>query len=289
MHRRNLIKQLSALGLATAIPRYTLAGLLNHTHDPEACKVAWKGLSDFAARRYVFRYIEPTKGLPKVFIYGDSISIGYTEFVRESLAGSADIYRLHVNGGDSSSFIHKMETLRKAMFHPFLSEGWEFNWDVIHFNVGLHDLKYIHEGKLNKKEGIQVLSPGTYASNLRKIIGYLQATYPGAKLVFATTTPVPEGEPGRVKGDAARYNEVALDVLKDHGEILVNDLYTFSVPVLEQHASGPGNVHFNSEGQRLQGMEVAKFLGRVLGVEPVDCPPVDEIRKKFTAYEKAVN
>ena len=287
MQRRILLKQLSALGLATVVPRSALAEFLYYEHDPETCKEAWKGLSDFAARRYVFRYIEPTKRLPKVFIYGDSISIGYTEFVRESLANSMDIYRLHVNGGDSSSLIEKMETLRKAMFHPFLSGGWEFNWDVIHFNVGLHDLKYLHERKLNKQDGKQVASPETYALNLRNIINYLQATYPGTKLVFATTTPVPEGEPGRFKGDAARYNKVALDVLKDHREILVNDLYTFSVPVLEQHAIGPGNVHFNNEGQRLQGMEVAKFLGRLLDIEPNECPPVDEIMKRFAEYEKA--
>jgi hypothetical protein len=35
------------------------------------------------------------------------------------------------------------------MFHPYYDEGWDFEWDLIHFNVGLHNLKYIVDGKLD--------------------------------------------------------------------------------------------------------------------------------------------
>jgi len=252
----------------------------------DICKDAWMGLCIPAASRYLYRYIKPVPGLPKVFIYGDSISIGYTEYVRASLEGKAWVYRLHENGGSSNEFIRKMETLRKAMFQPDLKHGWDFEWDVIHFNVGLHDLKYVVDRKLDKENGKQVSSLDTYENNLRSIINYLKNTYPNAILIFATTTPVPEGEPGRVAGDDKRYNKMALKVLKDHKDIIINDLHGFSIPVLEEYATRPGNVHFKPEGSRLLGIEVAKVIGDIAGIKPVECPSVDIIKELSGQYEE---
>ena len=82
--------------------------------------------------------------------------------------------------------------------------------------------------------------------------------------MFALTTPVPHGEPGRRAGDAARYNEVALKVLESHPEIVVNDLYSFTKPHHSEWWIKPGNVHFNPKGIRAQGEEVAKVLRQLL-------------------------
>jgi len=49
-------------------------------------------------------------------MYVDSISIGYTEYTRDTLDGKACEYRLQENGGRRNDFIRKMETLRKIMF-----------------------------------------------------------------------------------------------------------------------------------------------------------------------------
>jgi hypothetical protein len=49
----------------------------------------------------------------------------------------------------------------------------------------------------------------------------LKAT--GAKVIFATTTPVPPGTVGRVAGDEKAYNAVALDVMKELS-VPINDL-----------------------------------------------------------------
>lgn len=248
------------------------------------CRTAWNGLSKFTGKRYQFRYIEPKAGLPNVFIYGDSISIAYTEYARATLKGRANVYRLHENGASSHEFITKMETLRKAMFQPYLKGGWDFDWDVIHFNVGLHDLKYVLDGKLNVKEGEQVSSLQAYEKNLRSIIAYLKKTYPKAKLIFATTTPVPKGAEGRIAGDAKRYNEVALGVLGAHQDIQINDLHGFSMPALKEYTIDPTNVHYTEEGARLQGMEVAKIIAKTIGVEPGRCPSVSSIGEKIKKY-----
>ncbi len=285
MNRRESLKILGTVGLAALLPARLYSNAL--FKGCEACRQAWRNLGRFASERYQFRYIEPVEGLPNVFIYGDSISIGYTEYVRASLEGKASVYRLHENGGSSHDFIQKMETLRKAMFQPDLLQGWDFIWDVIHFNVGLHDLKYVVNGKLDKEHGKQVSSLETYGDNLRSIITYLKSNYPEAKLIFATTTPVPEGELGRFAGDAKRYNRVAMKVLKEHKDIVINDLYKFSLPVLENYAVRPGNVHFKPEGSRLQGIRVAEIIARELKIKPVDCPSVNVIAERSGLYEGA--
>ena len=153
-NRREFIKTISAFGLATFIPVNLFAEAFHQECD--VCKAAWNNLSKLNETRYQFRYIEPNPGLPKVFIYGDSISIGYTEYVRASLKGKADVIRLHVNGGSSHDLISKMETFRKSLFQPDLKGGWDFSWDVIHFNVGLHDLKYVLNGQLLQKLSYKV-------------------------------------------------------------------------------------------------------------------------------------
>lgn len=270
-------------GLASCMPTRTWGAVI-----PIACGVcekAWKSLGRFTKTRYQFRYIEPVANLPKVFIYGDSISIGYTEYVRASLEGKASVFRLHKNGQSSNDFVPNMEKLKTTMFQPYLEGGWNFKWDVIHFNVGLHDLKYMANGKMDKKRGVQVSSLELYATNLKKIINYLKTSYPKAKLVFATTTPVPDGEPGRVKGDAKKYNEVAIKVLKEHPDIIVNDLYSFSVPLLKKYAIGPGNVHYKEEGSRRQGIRVAKVIAKALDLKPNKCPSTEIITTRFKEYE----
>lgn len=210
------------------------------------------------AARPVFAFVEIKKDLAKVLIYGDSISIGYTPEARKVLAGKANVVRLYCNGGDSSSFITKMDAMHAAMTGENVEGGWDFEWDVIHFNVGLHDLKHMKDGKLDLKAP-QVSTTEVYEANLRKIVAYLKKTHPKASLVWCNTTAVPKGAGGRVPGDSAKYNKVAMRVMKDHPEIVVNDLFAFSKPFMVQ-----GNVHFKPVGCQAQGREVAKVISGVL-------------------------
>jgi len=229
---------------------------------------AWYGIAlrkKAEDKNAAFRFVENDSSLPNVLIYGDSISIAYTPVMRDLLEDKANVYRLHVNGGDSSSFIPKMDTLHATMQNPKLEGHWTHDWDVIQFNVGLHDLKYVvQRSKLDKVNGTQVSSLEDYEKNLREMIAYLRTSHPEAKLVYVLTTPVPEGEPGRHAGDAARYNQVAMKILKEHPDIVVNDLYSFTKPHHADWWTRPGNVHFNKKGIRAQGEEVARVLEGLL-------------------------
>lgn len=284
MNRRQSLKTLSNSFLVSLFPIQGFKKIISSGCD--TCKQAWISLGKLTSTRYIFRYIEPQEHLPKVFIYGDSISIGYTEFVRACLEDKATIHRLHMNGGSSSVFIRKMELIRRTMFQPFLKGGWDFDWDVIHFNVGLHDLKYVVNLRtLDKKNGTLMSSIETYEENLHQIIQYLKKTYPRTKLIFATTTVIPKNAAGRFEGDEIKYNEAALRVIKQYKNIIINDLYTASISTHKNHKLNEGNVHYNQEGYRELGIQVAKEIAKVLYIKPLECPPSREITLKARNYE----
>jgi lysophospholipase L1-like esterase len=222
----------------------------------QTTKAAWTKLVGNFAERAAFTYVENDASLPNVFIYGDSISIGYTPEVRAALAGKANVYRIHLNGGPSGSVIGKLDTMESTMRDPALADAWGFAWDVIHINVGLHDLKYVNDqNKLDVEKGKQVASIGEYQVNLRRIIARLQEAAPDAKLIFALTTKVPAESNGRHENGELAYNAAALEVLKRHPEIAVNDLRTASLP-WEQL----GNVHFKPDGIAAQAEHVAGVI-----------------------------
>lgn len=184
----------------------------------------------------------------RVLIIGDSISIGYFEPTKALLGEKADVYH---NPGNAQHTAHGLAQL----------ETWlgETPWDMIHFNHGLHDLKYADErGKLVAvTEGKQQIPIDEYARNLEALTLRLKQT--GAALIFATTTPVPEGAHGRVKGDEVRYNKVAQEIMTRHS-VPVNDLYSFALARLDA-IQQPNNVHFTEEGSQRLAEQVVKHIG----------------------------
>jgi len=195
--------------------------------------------------------IEDVPGLPRVLLIGDSISIGYTPPVRELLNGKANVHRPPVN---CASTLVGLKSL----------EAWlgDKKWDVIHFNWGLHDLKYIDEkgALVAVDKGKQQVPLDEYERNLRQLVQQLKKT--GAKLIWCATTPVPEGAAGRVPGDEVKYNEAAASVMKDNG-VEISDLHAFAASKLRdiQH---PKNVHFTTEGSRRLAEVVAAKIEKVL-------------------------
>jgi lysophospholipase L1-like esterase len=182
--------------------------------------------------------------LPRVLIIGDSISIGYTPALRELLKGKANVHRIPTNGGPTSNGIKNVE-------------AWlgKEKWDVIHFNFGLHDLKVMPDGK-HQVEREQ------YEQNLAALVDRFEKT--GAKVIWATTTPVPEGtlNPPRKFGDVAEYNAAAAKVMVEK-KVAINDLNAAVTPNIKT-LQKPHDVHYTAEGYKVLAAAAAKSIEAAL-------------------------
>ena len=199
--------------------------------------------------------------LPNVLIIGDSISIGYTRAVREKLTGKANVYR-PMNGkgpdncGDTTIGLNKID-------------GWlgKQKWDVIHFNWGLWDLCYRDpkakaQGNRNKATGKISTQPADYEKNLERLVKRLEAT--GAKLIWANTTLVPEGETGRYVGDDEKFNAIAARVMQKHS-IATDDLFTLTKGFAGKFSTKAGDVHYTPAGYEKIAEQVAAKIESSLG------------------------
>ncbi|MEZ6046947.1 MAG: SGNH/GDSL hydrolase family protein [Planctomycetaceae bacterium] len=205
---------------------------------------------------------EETK-LPRVLILGDSISIGYTPTVQELLKDEAVVLRPMSKDGEKNENCQGTNNGVEHIDRWLKIDGG--NWDVIHFNFGLHDLKRVNfkTGKnSNDSDDPHQADPETYGKQLEEIVGKLQAT--GAKLIFATTTPVPPGilKPHRDTEDPILYNAIALKIMEKHG-VAIDDLYAFAEPRLDE-IQRPVNVHFTPEGSEALGKVVAEKIRETL-------------------------
>ena len=181
--------------------------------------------------------------LPRVLLIGDSISIGYTMPTRKLLEGKANVHRIPTNGGPTTNGLKNIK--------KWLGDG---KWDVIHFNWGLHDLKM--------DAGKHQVPAGEYEKNLGDLVKTLKATK--AKLIWASTTPVPEGnvKPERRDADVVSYNQIAKKIMDDNG-VTTNDLYAFALPRLKT-IQLPVNVHFTASGSAALAERVARAIEEML-------------------------
>jgi lysophospholipase L1-like esterase len=186
--------------------------------------------------------------LPRVLLIGDSVSRGYTQAVRRELAGKANVHRAPENCGPTANGLKKLDVWLAGQ-----------KWDAVHFNFGIHDRK---------------TAPELYEQNLEQLVTRLEAT--GAKLVWASTTPVP---PDTKDGDTVpaqimEKNKIAVRVMQKH-KVIIDDLYGWMLPDLTKFQN-PKDVHFNSAGYERLAQRVARVIEVALppvpGVNPATVP-----------------
>lgn len=199
--------------------------------------------------------LEDVLGLPRVLLIGDSIAMGYTLSVRASLRGRANVHRPPENCGETGRGLSRLEA--------WLGAG---RWDVIHFNFGLHDLKYLDaQGKyVAPAQGKVVSTLPQYETNLRELVARLKRT--GATLIYATTTPVPGGTLARIEHDEIAYNAVARRVMNETG-VMVDDLHALVI-ARQCELQPPKDVHFTEDGYRRLGEAVTASVAAALPAAP---------------------
>lgn len=141
------------------------------------------------------------------------------------------------------------------------------HWNLIHFNWGLWDLCYRKDSKgKDKVHGKLTHTLEKYSANLNALVKRLKKTR--ARLVWASTTPIPEGEPGRFQGDEIRYNAAAKKIMEQN-RIRINDLHAHVSGQFPDLAVGPGDVHFSKEGYEALAQQVAKVIAQELELKPI--------------------
>lgn len=221
-----------------------------------ACFILLTMNSEISAQQYIgekgksiaYAKVIDDPNLPRVLIIGDSISIGYTPALRKILKGKANVHRIPTNGGPTSRGLSQID--------KWLGDG---NYDVIHFNWGLHDLKFVNEkGKVVAPEkGKHQVPLKQYEENLRKLVARMKKT--NAKLIWRNTTPVPAGCNWRIESDENAYNEVAAKIMKEN-DIPIDDHHSYVMQHMKE-VQRPANVHFTPQGsQKLAELATAAIL-----------------------------
>jgi uncharacterized sulfatase len=222
-----------------------------------------------ASRLELFPKVDPRTiddpKLPRVLVVGDSISMNYHDAAKAKLQGVANYHRVEGNAGPSDRGVSCIE----LWLGNYREKG--LHWDLIQFNHGLHDLKQFYD-KETGKYGKHQISIEQYQENLEKEIAILKKT--GATLMWCSTTPVPNNSVGtwdgvtmgRRKDEELVFNKAALEVVKRHPDILINDL---NAAVREAAATHPEfadwnkgtDVHFwRRPEQEVVGQAVAREI-----------------------------
>lgn len=180
-------------------------------------------------------YVSDDPRLPRVLLIGDSISRAYTVGTRDALRGVANVHRAPENCGPTANGLKKLDL--------WLGKR---KWDLIYFNFGIHD---------------RATPVAVYEQRLEEIMLRLKAT--GAKVIWASSTPVPLDDPRHQPAKAIPELNTAAAHLAAKQGLQADDLYTFITPHLAT-TQKPGDVHFTDEGYRLLATRVSETIRAAL-------------------------
>lgn len=151
-------------------------------------------------------------GGSKVLLLGDSIRMSCQGLVRSALRGRAEVV------GPEENVQYSGYTLERL-------DGWLADLgvpDVVHWNNGIHDVGH------NPARSPVQFPLEEYLSNLRAILEKLRST--GARVIWASTTPVHSGRPfvddawSRRNNEIDRYNAAARELIASEG-VAFDDLH----------------------------------------------------------------
>jgi len=182
---------------------------------------------------------------PRVLLIGDSILSGYRMRVVGALQRTAYV--------DAWVNPHWQSERTNGLLADLLEKNGPY--DVVHFNMGLHGWT---EGRIKE---------GTFRSLTGAYVAVLKAKVPGAKLIWASSTPVTaKGDPSRLEAEInpiiVEHNRMAAEVMQEAG-VPVSDFYTLLVNRREL-AKGD-RFHWTGPAYRLLGEKVVASIRRELG------------------------
>jgi len=176
--------------------------------------------------------------LPRVLLIGDSITKSYFQYVDKELKGKYCCGQLATS---------------KCVGDPGLLKEFEIafcdnDFDIIHFNNGMHGWDYTEE---------------QYAEGLKEAFERILRYSPGARLIWAHTTPKRKGEGflefnDEITQRVKKRNLIATSLAKEL-QLEINDLFSLVVDRPEWFCDG---VHFNQDGVKALGKQVVNIIDK---------------------------
>ena len=177
---------------------------------------------------------------PRVLLIGDSITNGYGPKVAEIVGDQASIAWACTSRFPADPAF--LDELSLPLRHT--------DFDIIHFNNGLHGFGYSEE---------------EYREHLTKAVAHLRELTPNASWALATSTPI------RTIGDLSTLREtnprvvarngILRDLAREEG-LPVSDLYSLMEDRSDLYSEDA--THFGEEGQKLQAKCVITTLNPLL-------------------------
>lgn len=183
-----------------------------------------------------------------ILLLGDSIRLGYKDYVMQSFADQAEVYTAKENCAFSQYMLRWVGEWKRKECYPD-------DIDLVHWNVGLWDvLRIMNDGTFT--------TPEYYGYTLERLQRRLRILFPKAKQIFALSTAVVEEkyEPPyqRYNKDIEQFNEIAVKTLTPLG-VKINDLYKLTKNVPEECRSDM--THFYTPaGIKLVGDKVVQCI-----------------------------
>lgn len=209
--------------------------------------------------------------MKNILLLGDSIRMGYDSFVKEKLEGRANVYFSEDNGRFAQYTLRALSNWKSDLALPEIQlVHWNNGlWDVLHLNSGANGNDGEAEGVTFSPDNVPgeaqfdkdpLTPPDMYRYMIGRVLTRIRQLFPGADVVFATTTSVIEEQATwayRSNAEIRQYNDIAREVLIPRG-VRINELGDFvDKNCLSLHKDW---VHFNDEGSSLMADEIIGFL-----------------------------
>ena len=191
--------------------------------------------------------------MKKIVLLGDSLRLGYDRYVRELLAGRAEVWSPDENCRFAGYMFVSMPAWAAACGKPEEVSLVHWNcghWDCAHFDDSPEAYSTVEE----------------YAAWLLRVHKAIAKHFPRAKIVFATSTLVDMTQyptmPNRRSNDELRaYNGAAVKVMEGLG-VPVNDLAAVSAAFPSSYYADA--VHMNDQGNMALAKRVADEISQYL-------------------------
>lgn len=182
---------------------------------------------------------------PRVLLVGDSISVGYRDYVNSILKNKVNADVISTSKAvDNPKFTDTIDAVTDQSVSPI---------SLIHFNNGLHGFH---------------LSADDYIKYYEKILLHIMKKFPNAKIVLALSTPVTlvgekEKHDPELNAKVIERNNMVRKLAEKYG-LAVNDLY--SLIDGKTYARKQDAYHYYSTGYKIMAKQIAELIEKELGL-----------------------